>query len=103
MDIANPLYGIRKRRRMRRMIGGGALAVTALAVLVWRLGPALPVADRGSLWIDTVQQGDMLREVRATGTLAPREIRWLAAATPAKAAAKSTRLSLVRRGRDLAA
>ena len=39
MDIANPLYGIRKRRRMRRMIGGGALAVTALAVLV--CGPVL--------------------------------------------------------------
>ena len=84
MDIANPLYGIRKRRRLRLMIGGGALAVAALAVLVWRLGPALPVADRGSLWIDTVQQGDMLREVRATGTLVPREIRWLAAATPAQ-------------------
>ena len=84
MDIANPLYGIRKRRRLRLMIGGGALAVAVLAVLVWRLGPALPVADRGSLWIDTVQQGDMLREVRATGTLVPREIRWLAAATPAQ-------------------
>ncbi|BFI97225.1 MAG: HlyD family efflux transporter periplasmic adaptor subunit [Rhodanobacter sp.] len=84
MDIANPLYGIRKRRRLRLMIGGGALAVAVLAVLLWRLGPALPVADRGSLWIDAVQQGDMLREVRATGTLVPREIRWLAAATPAQ-------------------
>ena len=84
MDIANPLYGIRKRRRLRLMIGGGVLAVAALAVLVWRLGPALPVADRGSLWIDTVQQGDMLREVRATGTLVPREIRWIAASTPAQ-------------------
>ncbi|MEW9572155.1 efflux RND transporter periplasmic adaptor subunit [Rhodanobacter sp. Si-c] len=84
MDIANPMYGIRKRRRLRLMVGGAALAVAALAVLVWRLGPALPAADRGSLWIDAVQQGDMLREVRATGTLVPREIRWLAAATPAQ-------------------
>lgn len=84
MDIANPSYGIRKRRRLRLVIGAAALGVAALAVLVWRLGPALPVADRGSLWIDTVQQGDMLREVRATGTLVPREIRWLAAATPAQ-------------------
>ncbi|MBD8871319.1 HlyD family efflux transporter periplasmic adaptor subunit [Rhodanobacter sp. DHB23] len=84
MDIANPIYGIRKRRRLRLMAGGGVLAVAALAVLVWRLGPALPTADRGSLWIDAVQQGDMLREVRATGTLVPREIRWLAAATPAQ-------------------
>lgn len=84
MDIANPMYGIRKRRRLKLMGGGAALAVAMLAVLVWRLGPALPTADRGSLWIDTVQQGDMLREVRATGTLVPREIRWLAAATPAQ-------------------
>ena len=84
MDIANPAYGIRKRRRLRFMIAGGVLAVAALAVLVWRLGPALPTADRSSLWIDTVQQGDMLREVRATGTLVPREIRWLAASTPAQ-------------------
>lgn len=84
MDIANPAYGIRKRRRLRLMIAGGALAAAALAVLVWRLGPALPTVDRSSLWIDTVQQGDMLREVRATGTLVPREIRWLAASTPAQ-------------------
>ncbi|MBD8881501.1 HlyD family efflux transporter periplasmic adaptor subunit [Rhodanobacter sp. 7MK24] len=84
MDIANPMYGIRKRRRLRLMVTACASLVAVLAVLVWRLGPALPAADRGSLWIDAVQQGDMLREVRATGTLVPREIRWLAAATPAQ-------------------
>ncbi|RDS79241.1 HlyD family efflux transporter periplasmic adaptor subunit [Dyella monticola] len=84
MDIANPIYGIRRRRRLRFTLGGGVLAVVALAILVWRLGPALPVADRSNLWIDTVQQGDMLRDVRATGTLVPREIRWLAASTPAQ-------------------
>ena len=84
MDIANPMYGIRKRRRLRVMAGGAVLVIVSLAALVWRLGPALPVADRGSLWIDAVQQGDMLREVRATGILAPREIRWLAAATAAQ-------------------
>ncbi|MFK2877560.1 efflux RND transporter periplasmic adaptor subunit [Rhodanobacter hydrolyticus] len=84
MDIANPMYGIRKRRRLRLMVAACASLVAVLAVLVWRLGPALPAADRGSLWIDAVQQGDMLREVRATGTLVPREIRWLAAATPAQ-------------------
>ncbi|HTV86633.1 MAG TPA: hypothetical protein VME63_14630 [Dyella sp.] len=54
MDIANPMYGIRRRRRVRFFVGGGALVMAALAVLAWRLGPALPVADRSSLWIDTV-------------------------------------------------
>lgn len=84
MDIANPIYGIRKRRRQKLMAGGAILILAALAMFAWQLGPALPQADRGSLWIDAVQQGDMLREVRATGTLAPREIRWLAAATSAQ-------------------
>jgi multidrug efflux pump subunit AcrA (membrane-fusion protein) len=60
------------------------MAVATLIVLVFKLGPALPTADRASLWIDTVQQGQMLREVRATGTLVPRSSRWLAAATAAQ-------------------
>ena len=42
------------------------------------------MSERSSLWIDTVQRGDMLREVRATGTLVPRTSRWLAAATAAQ-------------------
>jgi RND family efflux transporter MFP subunit len=83
MDIANPMLKLRKRRRLQWSVAAAVLAVAALVLLVLRLGPALPVAERGSLWIDAVQQGDMLREVRATGTLVPREIRWLAAATPA--------------------
>ena len=83
MDIANPMLKLRKRRRLQWSVAAAVLAVAALVLLVLRLGPALPVADRGSLWIDTVQRGDMLREVRATGTLVPREIRWIAAATPA--------------------
>jgi RND family efflux transporter MFP subunit len=83
MDIANPMLKLRKRRRLQWSVAATVLAVAALVLLVLRLGPALPVAERGSLWIDAVQQGDMLREVRATGTLVPREIRWLAAATPA--------------------
>jgi len=83
MDIANPMIGIRRRRRLQWSIAAAAMALVALVVLLLRLGPALPTADRGSLWIDSVQRGDMLRDVRATGTLVPREIRWIAAATPA--------------------
>ncbi|WP_329741369.1 efflux RND transporter periplasmic adaptor subunit [Dyella sp. A6] len=83
MDIANPMIKIRKRRRLQWSIATGTLMALVLLVLMLRLGPALPTVDRSSLWIDSVQRGDMLREVRATGTLVPREIRWLAAATPA--------------------
>ena len=84
MDIANPMLKIRKRRRLRWSVAAGALAVVALAIALLRLGPALPTAERASLWIDAVQQGDMLQEVRATGTLVPRSSRWLAAATAAQ-------------------
>ncbi|WP_447732530.1 efflux RND transporter periplasmic adaptor subunit [Rhodanobacter soli] len=86
MDIANPLAAQRKRRRKRIAIGAGALLLTGLAVGAASLGPALPTAERSSLWIDTVQRGDMLREVRAPGTLVPRDIHWLAAQTGAQVA-----------------
>ncbi|GLQ99876.1 efflux RND transporter periplasmic adaptor subunit [Dyella mobilis] len=84
MDIANPLYKVRKRRRMQLIGAAGAVALVLVVLLVSRLDPAMPQVDRSSLWIDTVQSGGMLREVNATGTLVPREIRWLAAATPAQ-------------------
>ncbi|MGA0586695.1 efflux RND transporter periplasmic adaptor subunit [Dyella sp. KRB-257] len=84
MDIANPQFKIRRRRRLQWSIAGGAAVLVTIVVLLMRLGPALPVAERSSLWIDTVQQGQMLREVRATGTLVPRSSRWLAAATAAQ-------------------
>ena len=84
MDIANTSLKLRKRRQLRWGLALGALAVGVLAIVIVRLGPALPVADRASLWIDAVQQGDMLQEVRATGTLVPRSSRWLAAATAAQ-------------------
>ena len=84
MDIANTTIKLRRQRRTRWIIAIGVLAVGALGVALARLGPALPTADRASLWIDTVQRGDMLREVRATGTLVPRNSRWLAAATAAQ-------------------
>jgi RND family efflux transporter MFP subunit len=84
MDIANPQFRLQRRRRRLWLAGAGATAVVALAIVLARLGPALPRAERASLWIDTVQRGDMLQEVRATGTLVPRSSRWLAAATAAQ-------------------
>lgn len=83
MDIANPKLKQRKRRKRWLLIGAGVLALIAVAGTAAWMGPALPEADRASLWIGTVTRGDMLKEVRATGILAPRTSRWLAAATAA--------------------
>ncbi len=86
MDIPNPVFKQRKRRRTLIMLGGGALLLVTIVIVMLRLGPALPTVDRSSLWIDTTQRGDMLREVRAPGTLVPRDIHWLAAQTSAQVA-----------------
>lgn len=86
MDIANPNLKQQKRRRRLILAGGGSLLLAAIVIVVMRMGPALPVLQRSSLWIDTVQRGDMLREVRAPGTLVPRDIHWLAAQTSAQVA-----------------
>jgi HlyD family secretion protein len=86
MDIATPLAAQQKRRRRQLAIGAAVLLLAGLAAGAASLGPALPAAERSSLWIDTVQRGDMLREVRAPGTLVPRDIHWLAAQTSAQVA-----------------
>ena len=84
MDIANPLLAQRKRQRRRLLAAGGGLLLAGLVIAATRLGPALPTVERSSAWIDTVQRGEMLREVRATGALVQRTSRWLAAATAAQ-------------------
>ena len=60
-------------------IGLGALALAGALVLSMALGKAAPGVDRGQLWIDTAQAGEMKREIRASGTLVPRQIRWITA------------------------
>lgn len=84
MDIARPELKLRKRRR--RLIFGtiGVLLIGAAGIGLARLGPALPSVERSSVLVDTVQRGELLREVRGPGTLVPREIRWIAAETAAR-------------------
>lgn len=44
-----------------------------------RLRPAVPAVDHGSLWMDVVKRGPLVREVQGQGTLVPEEIRWITA------------------------
>jgi multidrug resistance efflux pump len=48
------------------------------------LGPAVPSVERGTLWLDTVRRGPMVREVLGQGKLVPEEIRWLTAKSSAQ-------------------
>ncbi len=81
MDIARPER--KRQRRMRQAVIGGmaAVAVVALVLIALRAEPAAPRIDRGSVWIDTVQHGELVRQVRGPGQLTPRETRWVPTAS----------------------
>ncbi len=70
-----------KRSILRRPIIAVPLTLGAIAVVSLLLGggKAAPAVSRSDLWIDTVQAGEMKREIRASGTLVPRDIRWIVA------------------------
>ena len=81
MDIARPDLA-RKKRLRQGMVGAVALtAILLVTVLVSRLEPAAPRVDRDTVFLDTVERGPMVRQVRGTGTLVPEVIRWLPATT----------------------
>jgi HlyD family secretion protein len=81
MDIARPP----KSNRTRNLVGGGAvLLVVAVTAALARLGPASQTIDRAAVLIDTVKQGDVVREVRGNGALAPERIRWITAQASAR-------------------
>ena len=79
MDIQRPSQAGRKRLIRFAYAGGGLLAILVITLGLARLKPAAPTVERGSVWIDTVRRGPMLRQVRGLGTLVPEEARWIPA------------------------
>src|SRR5712675_762986 len=71
MDIARPELKLQKRRRQIVMFGIGAVVVVAVTIGVMRLKPAAPSVERGTVWMDVVKRGPMLRQVRGPGSLIP--------------------------------
>jgi multidrug resistance efflux pump len=71
-------------RKRLLYIGGGVTGLVLLTLGLSRLKPAAPSVDEGTLWMDTVRQGQMLREVRGPGTLVPEQIRWVSAVVPGR-------------------
>lgn len=57
------------------LYGVGALAVIIVTVMLSKLKPAAPTVERSIVSIDSVRQGDMIREVRGPGTLVPEYVR----------------------------
>ena len=71
MDIARPEFKQRKRRKQIALISGIVVVVAILTAAVYRLKPAAPTVERGTVWTDTVKRGSMLRQVRGIGSLVP--------------------------------
>ena len=60
------------RARKRIIYGATALvALVAMTLGLRSLKPAAPRVDRASIWIDSVQKGPLVIEVRGPGTLVP--------------------------------
>lgn len=81
MDIARPdLARQRRRRRILWAVTGVGLLIV-ISVFLARLEPAVPSVDRGTLWTNSVQRGEFLRQVRGNGTLVPEQIQFVQAET----------------------
>ena len=81
MDISRPDLARKKKRRQALYAATAVIVVAAVTLGVSRLEPAAPRVDRDTLYLDTVQRGPLIRQVRGTGTLVPEQIRWIPATT----------------------
>src|SRR5258705_186987 len=80
MDIKRPQKSkIRKRIRTAWLVAVGVAAIGGITYGLTKLKPAAPTLDRSTAVIETVQRGEMLREVRGNGTLVPQITRWVPA------------------------
>jgi HlyD family secretion protein len=79
MDIQRPDQSRKRRNQRIAWAALGVLAIGLITYLISRLKPAAPSVERETVWVDTVQRGPMLRQVRGAGNLVPVDIRWLSA------------------------
>ena len=83
MDIQRKKKSGVRSKRFRTIIYAvvGVCVIALVTFAVARLKPAAPTVERGTLLIDTVKRGQMLRQVRGNGTLVPEDVRVIAAST----------------------
>lgn len=70
-------------KKKTRWIVGGAIAgvVLVMSIALARFEPAAPTVELAGVWMDTVERGTMVRQVRGPGTLVPEQIRYISAVT----------------------
>jgi HlyD family secretion protein len=70
-----------KNRKKYFMIGAGVAALVVVTFALMSLKPASPTVELGTIYLDTVERGEMVLEVRGPGTLVPENIRFITAVT----------------------
>jgi HlyD family secretion protein len=84
MDIVRTGQAQKKRRRQIIIGSVGLLFIALISLGLSHLKPAAPTVERQTVWIDTVKRGDMLRQVRGSGTLVPIAPRFVSALVDAR-------------------
>ncbi len=70
-----------RKKRIKRILYS-IIAIGTVAGVTYALSqlePAAPRVERATLYPDTVQRGEMVRQVRGIGKLVPEEVRWIPA------------------------
>jgi len=72
-----------KPKKKKRVIQVSAVVAALILITLGlrSLKPAAPSVDRATVWMDTVQEGTMIRQVRGPGTLVPENMRYITAVT----------------------
>lgn len=70
-----------KKTKRNILIGVGGLGLVLVTVALSRLEARPPSVNRAEVIIDSVRRGELVRQVRAPGTLVPENIRYVAAVT----------------------
>jgi multidrug resistance efflux pump len=78
MDVKRAPKGKKKRNLY---IALGAVGLLVVTYLLSQLEPAAPTVDRNVVVLGTVERGEMVREVRGSGTLVPERVQFVAAVT----------------------
>lgn len=68
-----------KKTKRNLLIAGGVIGAVMLTVALSQLEARPPSVARAEVIIDSVQRGELVRNVRAPGTLVPENIRYVAA------------------------
>lgn len=80
MDIIRDTKPQKKKKRIV-WVGGAIGGLALITVAIQALPSAAPSVDGAVVWRDTVERGEMVRQVRGPGTLVPEQMRWITAVT----------------------